>query len=80
MKEPGEIVKRYVEGLTLRREEKEEVENVILGYIADCTAKDKRIEELETFLLHLQKMILYGYVTLGDEKNNELRGLLSNEQ
>ena len=80
MKELSEIVRQYVEGLMLRREEKEEVENVILGYMADCAAKDARIEELETFLRHIQKMILHGYVTLGDEKNNELRGLLSNEQ
>ena len=41
------IAREYVAGLKLRDAEKEEVENVIAGYMSDCIAKDKQIERLE---------------------------------
>lgn len=40
------VAREYVQTLKLKQQEREEVENVIAGYIADCEAKDKRIDEL----------------------------------
>lgn len=45
-----ETVRKYLDTLSLLQRDKEEVENVMLGYMADCEAKDKRIDKLEAAL------------------------------
>jgi hypothetical protein len=50
MTELSEVAREYVETLILTRPQKEEVENVLTGYMVDCIAKDKRIDELEKAL------------------------------
>jgi hypothetical protein len=45
-----ETVRKYMETLTMVKRDREEVENVILGYMSDCEAKDKRIDKLASAL------------------------------
>jgi len=46
-------VEQYMNTLFLLKRDKEELSNVILGYMIDCQTKDKRINELEEFNLVL---------------------------
>lgn len=46
-------VEQYMNTLSLKKRDKEELSNVILGYMIDCQTKDKRINELEEFNLVL---------------------------
>ena len=42
-----ETVKKYVATLSVGSQHQEEIENVLLGYMTDCEAKDKHIKDLE---------------------------------
>jgi len=48
-----EIARKYVEGLNLRQKERDEVENVICGYMSDCNSKDAQIDKLENKIVDI---------------------------
>lgn len=48
-------VAEYIETLSLLKRDKEEVSNVILGYMTDCQEKDKRIAELTAHVWRLRE-------------------------
>ena len=54
MSDAEESVNRYVSTLQISNRDKEEASNVILGYMTDCVAKDKRIYELEAALTEIK--------------------------
>lgn len=62
-----EIAQKYTETLTLREHEKEEVANLIVGYMTDCAAKDTEIDRLKDALDDIWSCANSGY-SLGDLK------------
>lgn len=52
-----EIVRKYLDTLSLLQRDKEAVENVILGYMTDCEMKDNEIEVLNKKIENLETAI-----------------------